>query len=319
MSWSGNGNPQVVGCWGEQVPGPTLVVVAGVHGNEPSGVIALTRLLQELEAGTGDPGGRLVGLRGNCQALDLGARWIDQDLNRLWTEEQVDWIRAHPDPSQLDGEIREQAQLLQIVDPLVSTTSGGQLYLLDLHSTSGQSAPFSIVNHQPSSRRLGARFPVPMVLGLHDEIHGSLVSYFDSRGIPALGFEGGQHESKEAIIFHLAILRLAVVFTGILREEDCPHFRQSMKALEQSSRDLPRAHQVRHRHPVQPRDQFRMEPDLVNFQSVRKNQLLASDRTGEIRSPRPGRILMPLYQAQGDDGFFIVDPIEKTAAESTPF
>ena len=55
----------------------------------------------------------------------------------------------------------------------------------------------------------------------------------------------------------------------------------------------PRAHQVRHRHPIQPRDQFRMEPDLVNFQSVRKNQLLASDQNGEIRSPRPGRILMP--------------------------
>ena len=81
----------------------------------------------------------------------------------------------------------------------------------------------------------------------------------------------------------------------------------------------PRAHQVRHRHPIQPRYQFRMEPDLVNFQSVRKNQLLASDQNGEIRSPRPGRILMPLYQAQGDDGFFIVDPIEKTPADSTAF
>ncbi len=92
-----------------------------------------------------------------------------------------------------------------------------------------------------------------------------------------------------------------------------------MEMLEQASRDLPRAHQVRHRHPVQPRDQFRMEPDLVNFQSVRKNQLLARDQNGEIRSPRPGRILMPLYQAQGDDGFFIVDPIEKTPADSPAF
>ncbi len=309
----------MVGSWGEQVHGPTLVVVAGVHGNEPSGVIALTRLLQELEAGTADSLGRLVGLRGNCQALALGARWIHQDLNRLWTEEQVDRIRSHPDPSQLDGESREQARLLHIVEPLLGTTPGRPLYLLDLHSTSSQSAPFSIVNHQPSSRRLGARFPVPMVFGLHDEIHGTLVSYFDSRGITALGFEGGQHESKEAILLHLAILRLALVFTGILKEGDCAHFRQSIEMLEQSSRDLPRAHQVRHRHPVQPRDGFRMEPDLVNFQPIRKNQLLARDRSGEIRSPRSGRILMPLYQAQGDDGFFIVDPIEKMPADSPAF
>ena len=67
-------------------------------------------------------------------------------------------------------------------------------------SRSGQSAPFSIVNHQSSSRRLGARFPVPMVFGFQDEIHGTLVSYLDSRGIPALGFEGGQHESKKVIV-----------------------------------------------------------------------------------------------------------------------
>ena len=305
-----------MGSWGEQVPGPALVVVAGVHGNEPGGVIALTRLLQELEAGNRVARGRLVGLRGNCQALDLGVRWIHQDLNRLWTEEQVDGLRSHPDPSQLDAESREQARLLQIVEPLLSTTPAGRLYLLDLHSTSSQSPPFLIVNRQPSSRRLGARFPVPMVFGFHDEIHGTLVGYFDSRGIPALGFEGGQHESKDAVLFHLAILRLALVFTGILKEEDCAHFRQSMEMLEQSSRGLPRAHQVRHRHPVQPRDQFRMEPDLVNFQPVQKNQLLARDRKGEIRSPHSGRILMPLHQAQGDDGFFIVDPIELRAVDS---
>ena len=309
MSRSGNGNPQVVGSWGEQGHGPTLVVVGGIHGNEPSGVVALTRLLQELEASNGQVQGRLVGLRGNRQALDRGARWIHQDLNRLWTEEQLNWLRSHTDPSQLDGECREQARLVQIIEPLLSTTPGGRLSLLDLHSTSSQSAPFSIVNHQSSSRRLGARFPVPMVFGLQDEIHGTLVSYFDSIGIPALGFEGGQHESKEAVLFHLAILRLALVFTGILKEEDCPHFRLSMEMLERSSQDLPRAHQVRYRHPVQPDDQFRMEPDLANFQPVRQNQLLARDRTGEIRSPRSGRILMPLYQAQGDDGFFIVDSI----------
>ena len=191
MSWSGNGNPQVVGSWGEQVRGPTLVVVGGIHGNEPSGVVALTRLLQELEASHGQVQGRLVGPRGNRQALDRGVRWIHQDLNRLWTEEQLDWIRSQADPSQLDGERREQARLLRVLEQLLSTTPEGRFYLLDLHSTSAKGAPFSIVNDQPASQRLAARFPVPMVFGLDDEIHGTLVSYFDSRGIPALGFEGG--------------------------------------------------------------------------------------------------------------------------------
>ena len=92
MSWSENGNPQVVGFWGEKIHSPTLVVIGGVHGNEPSGIVALTRLLQELQQSknNGPVQGRLVGLRGNCQALDRGARSIHQDLNRLWTEEHVE-------------------------------------------------------------------------------------------------------------------------------------------------------------------------------------------------------------------------------------
>ncbi len=311
MSWSENRNPHVVGSWGVPGRGPTLVVIGGVHGNEPGGVVALTRLLGELKRSDRKPRGQLIGLRGNCQALGSGVRWVVRDLNRLWTTEQVDWVRSQPDPEQLEGESREQLRLLQIIEPLVSTAGGDRCYLLDLHTTSSPSAPFSIVDNQPSGQSLGALFPVTMVFGLQDEIDGTLVSHFDSRGIPGLGFEGGRHGSKEAVRCHLAILRLAIVFTGILSEEDCPRFEQSMQMLEHSCRDLPSAHQVRYRHPVQPGDEFRMEPGLTNFQSIQENQLLAHDRTGEILSPRPGRIFMPLYQAQGDDGFFIVDPIEK--------
>jgi hypothetical protein len=38
---------------------------------------------------------------------------------------------------------------------------------------------------------------------------------------------------------------------------------------------------------------------------VRPAQLLAHDVRGEIRADRAGRILLPLYQALGDDGFFL--------------
>jgi hypothetical protein len=47
----------------------------------------------------------------------------------------------------------------------------------------------------------------------------------------------------------------------------------------------------------------------VNFQPVIRGQLLARDRNGEIRAPENGRILLPLYQSQGSDGFFLVRKI----------
>jgi succinylglutamate desuccinylase len=48
-----------------------------------------------------------------------------------------------------------------------------------------------------------------------------------------------------------------------------------------------------------------MTPGFVNFQAVERGGLLANDRRGEVRAPFPARVLLPLYQALGDDGFFL--------------
>ncbi len=37
-----------------------------------------------------------------------------------------------------------------------------------------------------------------------------------------------------------------------------------------------------------------------------KGQTVAKDREGEVSSPEAGRLLLPLYQAEGEDGFFLV-------------
>ena len=52
-------------------------------------------------------------------------------------------------------------------------------------------------------------------------------------------------------------------------------------------------------------DGFEMRPGYHNFQPVKKDELLATDASGEIRSPRDGLLLLPRYQGQGNDGFFL--------------
>src|SRR5688572_33480587 len=66
-----------------EAPGPTLIAVAGVHGNEPAGVHAARRLLCALEGVRLT--GELVALCGNLRALRAGRRYLDRDLNRQWT------------------------------------------------------------------------------------------------------------------------------------------------------------------------------------------------------------------------------------------
>ncbi len=54
-----------------------------------------------------------------------------------------------------------------------------------------------------------------------------------------------------------------------------------------------------------------MEPGFTNFQRIFKGQVLAKNNKGDVLSPVDGNIFMPLYQKQGNDGFFIVQPVEK--------
>lgn len=48
-----------------------------------------------------------------------------------------------------------------------------------------------------------------------------------------------------------------------------------------------------------------MEPGFANFQRVKQGELLARDHRGEITARESGMVLLPLYQALGDDGFFL--------------
>ena len=62
--------------------GPSLVVVAGIHGNEPAGVEAGRRVLARLAQGDVGLRGELVILGGNVAALRTGARYLKRALSR---------------------------------------------------------------------------------------------------------------------------------------------------------------------------------------------------------------------------------------------
>lgn len=284
-------------------PGPTVVVIGGLHGNEPSGVEALLRLLPALE---GRPGlrGELLALAGNLEALERRQRFVGRDLNRAWAEERMDRLRSRP-PATLDGEDRQQLELLAELEETLGRATG-ITYVIDLHSTSGAGPAFATVSDSLFNRAFALHLPVPIVLGLEEELTGTLLSYIGDQGHITLGFEGGQHEAPSSVANAEAALWLLLAAAGFLPPGDHPELERSRRTLEEAGRGLPRVVELRHRHPVTPGDGFEMAPGLLSFQPVTAGQLMARDRRGEIRSPEDGRVLMPLYQAQGEDGFFVI-------------
>ena len=106
------------------------------------------------------------------------------------------------------------------------------------------------------------------------------------------------------------IVFVVVVASGIVAEEAVPHLPRFRAILREASVERPERIEVFHRHPIAPEDEFRMEPGFANIQRIAHQQLLAHDRRGEIRAPGEGYLLMPLYQAMGDDGFFLAEARE---------
>lgn len=292
-------------------PGPTVIGVGGLHGNETAGVEALLRVLEALEPRGGVMTGRFVALSGNRTALREGRRFVEHDLNRVWTEERIGAFGSN-DRGMGDGrppvEERQQRELLDALEDEADPTVGG-IYVLDLHTTSGSGGVFTTVSDTLPNRHFALHLPVPLILGLDEMVDGTLLEYLGARGWVTMAFEAGQHLERRAVDRAEAAIWIAVAAAGLLPEHALPELARTRKLLAVDSRNLPRVLEMRYRHPVEPGDGFRMHPGYGNFRPVQAGESLAVQHGREVVAPETARILMPLYQEQGEDGFFIVREI----------
>lgn len=284
-------------------PGPTLLAVGGIHGNEPAGVHALWRVLEGLSSRQGHMRGDFVALAGNRAALELGRRFIDLDLNRAWTDERLERLRTPADGTM--AEDGEQLELKEAIESVVREARG-PVFLLDLHTTSGVGGPFTTFGDSLPNRDFAGNIPVPMILGLEELVEGTLLAFLSRNGVVGVVYETGQHEEGAAVDRAEAGVWIALQAAGLFPEGRLPEATQGRKLLQRESNGVPRVLEMRYRHDIRPEDRFRMDPGYRNFTPVIEGQAVARDAEGEVRVGESGRLLMPLYQEQGQDGFFVI-------------
>lgn len=289
--------------------GPTLIVIGGVHGNEPGGVLAARRVLRRLRGADVGLRGELVAFAGNVAGLRAGCRYQAKDLNRLWTELKIMTLRSKR-PADLDPEERELLELLKLVEDAMGRARG-DVYLLDLHTTSAAGIPFVLFGDTLRQRRFGFSFPLPVILGLEEQVDGVLSAYFTQRGCISVGIEGGQHDDPASIDNLEACLWVALVASGLVDAARVPEHEEAQRLLRARRGSLPPVMEVIARHAITPADEFRMAPGFRNLDRARAGQVLARDRRGEIRAKEDGLVILPLYQGLGNDGFFWGRPMSE--------
>ncbi len=303
---------RVIGRAGGHRFGPGVVVFAGLHGNEPAGILALQRVFARLEPLSQEIHGHVTGLAGNLSALASGQRFLWHDLNRLWTREYARLARAGSFSGPDDRiELQQQRELLGIVDPLLA--SNDPLFFIDLHTTSAPSVPFVAINDQMANRRFALKFPVPTVLGIEEYLEGPLLSFLNDFGHVALAFEAGQHDAMSSVDAHESFVWMALVAAGVLKRSLVPDYAMHEARLAGFAGPVRGIFEVIHRHAITSGDGFSMRPGYVNFAPLTRNETLGSDCDGAVRSPATARIFMPLYQPSGEDGYFLVRPVPRWA------
>lgn len=290
--------------------GPLLLCVGALHGNEPAGIEALRRVLTRLGDDRPDFRGEILALVGNRPALARHQRYLDEDLNRCWTLDRIEALRGPRGMDAPDGpssvEAGEMAELIATLDEVLPRAGEREVYCLDLHTTSSDSVPFLTFSDSLRNRAFARQFPVPLVLGVEEELEGTLLDFVDHLGHVALGVEGGSHRDPASIDHLERAVWLALVSLGMVEVGDVPERDALHRSLERATGDVPSLFEVRYRHALREDDGFRMEPGYRNFQEVEAGEVVARDRRGRIRAPESGRLFLPLYQEKGEEGFFVV-------------
>jgi succinylglutamate desuccinylase len=305
-------SPREIGRYSKGLPGPLLIVTAGIHGNEPAGVHALRRVLARLAEQAPEARGEVVALCGNRAALAKGARFVDEDLNRVWTEDEV--AAARVASAGESSEAGEQRELLESIDALLREPRE-RVSLLDLHSTSGGGPPFTVMGDTLQNRGVAFELGVPVLLGLEENVEGTLIEHFGALGHVAVVLEGGQNEDPRTVDNHESAVWVTLVSAGVLSREQVADYETHRARLRAAAEGLPHVIEVVHRHEIAPEDEqrFRMIPGLTSFQRIEKGRLLAhhGERAEhQVTAPCRGVLLMPRYQSQGLDGFYLGRQIE---------
>ncbi|MBV0924666.1 succinylglutamate desuccinylase/aspartoacylase family protein [Halomicroarcula limicola] len=192
--------------------GPTgerpLTVVAGVHGDEQSGVRAVERVLDaghEFERAV-----RFV--TANPPAVDAGERYLDVDMNRVF-------------PGDADSEDRERRLAAELLDII------GDAPAIALHATHATSEPISLVSReQPGAVETAAGMATTPVVDTTDTVEGGL-----NRFGQVVTVETGKQGTEEAVETGVSVVEAFLRFHGALPGETpdaAPTFYQEDSVIE---------------------------------------------------------------------------------------
>ncbi|WP_226006723.1 succinylglutamate desuccinylase/aspartoacylase domain-containing protein [Natrinema salinisoli] len=181
---------------------PEVAVVAGVHGDEPCGVRAVERLLDERPT-VKRPVKLIIA---NEEALERRVRFIDEDLNRAFP--------GDPNAKTHEG---------RLANELVAELEGCLTF--SMHSTQSHADPFAIVNGvSETAKEIVPQLPVTAMVETSNFAEGRLFSAVDTVEVEC-GLQGSETAAQNADRLTRAFLTAVDALPGDTIYNDLPVYR----------------------------------------------------------------------------------------------
>ncbi|SDY88516.1 Succinylglutamate desuccinylase / Aspartoacylase family protein [Collimonas sp. OK242] len=216
---AGNTGIPYVYSFSSQGDGPHVMINALTHGNEVCGAIVVKALL---DLGLKPRRGKLTLSFANVEGYQRfdplrpdASRFIDQDLNRVWTREVLD------DRERDSSELRRARAMLPVIDTVD--------LLLDIHSMHERSAPLIVSGPLPKGIALARQLNIPQHVisdaghpeGRRMRDYGAFGDNASARN--ALLIECGQHWEAASVRVAKHSTARFLLLAGVIERSDLPH------------------------------------------------------------------------------------------------
>ncbi len=261
-----------------------LVIVAGVHGNEPAGVRAIEEVRRLLSQGDWKIDGTVFSLIGNPRAVEANARFIDENLNRVFEDAKDNGSYEARRAEEIRTWFAELARSFK------------RVFVLDLHSVSIGEVYMTIFNaDNPGCREWAERVSaIPLRFAYTAAIvPGSLIGAIEKLGGIGISIECGNHASESGTTVALEHIEGALQELHMLKHGKS--FRGTVYPGTKRTYTLFAS--------INPSSGFAFTIPVESEMRLSKGQIFALDETGDHRAPQDCYLIMPAKDPNpGDTG-----------------
>lgn len=242
-----------------KVPGPTSLILAGVHGDEKCGPEALAKILPTLQIERGE----VLFAYGNPRALAANRRFTEANLNRLFKDPAL--LSETEKGSYEYGRAQFLKTYLDQAD-----------YLLDLHASFTLESPAFIIA-EAKAQSIVPYLPAQIVLSGLAEIHAGATDYYLNRqGKIGICLECGYLGDPAAVQVAEAGIYAFLKARGHLANDLVPRLQTYLEAYDLY---------------LTKTADFRLAKTWADFESVKVGQIIGWDGEQAVTIEKDGFVL----------------------------